>query len=307
MRIKLVVASGLLASLSCFAQVVTTGGYATSAGQANSGGAPSAANAPLLATPDAALPGSGPAFGTPLSNSSTNDPRSTNGPSVYNPNGINFAEENIGTAAATQAQLGTAGNGTASANAQPFEFGVQQIGLTAASAPAGTSLGEIARELKAHRRAAIKVLNNDSVARLNSASTGMGSLQPQAASTVAGTATSPSNATAPAPAATTLVAQNEPPALPQSDNGDTAAQQSTPQPSSTAAQQRHAVPQSSVADQSSSDQPSSNGNTQTAAAADTSPKSKDTAHLPQTATHLPLLLLLGGLGAAGGALYYIRR
>ena len=291
----------LTASLSCFGQVVSTGGYATNAGP--SATPVSAANAPLVATPEIALPGSGPAHGAPLGNTNTNDSRFSTGPSVYNPNSVPATSSAETTTAngTTAIESAPAGN-TAAAN-EPFEFGVQQV-ISGAPAPSTPppSLGEIARNLRAHPVQPTKVINNETVARLNANPKNMGNLIQSEDSTVAaGAPIAPSF-----PAANAgLMARNEAPALPQSDQSEAAEQPQAPaQPRATAGQQKTAAtnpasartaPAPSSANDAASATPS-NGNQ-----ADTGAK------LPQTATHLPLLLLFGGLGVAGGALYLVRR
>ena len=75
---KVSLSLALAVSAACFGQISTTGGYATTSS------APMTPIAPIISTPDIALPGSGPAVGAPLSN--TNDPRTSTGPSIYDPN-----------------------------------------------------------------------------------------------------------------------------------------------------------------------------------------------------------------------------
>src|SRR5690348_8271016 len=57
----------LLSATFSVAQVAVVGGTATTAGPAMATVPVSAANAPLISTPDIALPGSGPAVGSPIS------------------------------------------------------------------------------------------------------------------------------------------------------------------------------------------------------------------------------------------------
>lgn len=211
--------SALLAfSLSCFGQVVSTGGYATTAGPSST--PISAANAPLVSTPSAALPGSGPTVGAPLGSSNSNDSRFSTGPSVYNPNFVGSPEISAET---TNAASGANSQG---ADNEPFEFGVQQV-LT--SSPSSTtsgsepSLGEIARNLRANHRAPVRMINNDTIARLNAAQNGTGNLVPQEANTVARATRAPNTPARSQANCGTIVAQNQMPALPQSDQGDTAA------------------------------------------------------------------------------------
>src|SRR5690348_10622312 len=139
----------LTASLVCVGQVTTTGGYATA-----SSAPTSAPDAPLVSTPDIALPGSGPAVGARLTN--TNDPRTSTGPSIANPN---FPVS--GSAESTSFST----SAPASTN-EGFEFGIQQF---ISGAPAGAtstqSLAEIARRIRAQQRKASKAFNNDSIAQ----------------------------------------------------------------------------------------------------------------------------------------------
>jgi hypothetical protein len=295
-------------SLSCLGQVVSTGGYATTMGPTIT--PISAANAPLVATPDVALPGSGPAVGAPLGSSNSNDSRVSTGPSVYNPNG--FVPVESAEVAATNANPGSQttvnSSSNAPANNQVFEFGVQQV-ITESPSPSGSasSLGEIARDLRAHPRPATKMINNDTVARLNASGATLGNPTAQDTNTVA--ATLPSNTPVQGAASTnTLMAQNQTPALPQSDQSEAVEPpQSASKPSPTAGQQRHAP--ESQASTSSAAQSSASGeqNPAPAQSAANSQNSAAKTKLPQTASHLPLILLLGGLGVGGGTLYLLRR
>jgi LPXTG-motif cell wall-anchored protein len=299
MLAKLPFAVLLIASLSCFGQVVSTGGYATTGPVV----VPfSAANAPLIATPDVALPGSGPAVGAPLGNSNSNDSRFTTGPSVYNPNSIALGDNSGASSATTSAENQTSTNGTdnAAANNRGFEFGVQIVESSTPTANrAVPSLGEIAKEFRSQHREPTKVLNNDTVARLNASGSGTGNLAPRGTNTLA-SATQPTNVSAqPSANEPTLMAQNQTPALPQSDQGQAA---EPAQRSSTAAQQRHASEASPANQNSALAQPSAQ-----AQSSNPSPSSDAAPKLPQTASHLPLILLIGGLGLAGGTLYLLRR
>jgi LPXTG-motif cell wall-anchored protein len=298
---KLTLALLLTASLSCFGQVVSTGGYATTAGPAAT--PVSAANAPLVSTPDIALPGSGPAHGSPLGNTNTNDSRFSTGPSVYNPNSIPAESASANAAAATQ----SAPTGNAAAANEPFEFGVQQVITEAPNASAPPlSLGEIARNLRAHPVQPTKMINNDTVARLNANPRDIGNIIPQRENTTVAAAGTAPITPPPAPDAN-LIARNQAPALPQSDQSEAAEQPQAPSanPSATAGQQRRA---SNNAGSSQAVAAPPAADSATAAQATNSNQAADTrSRLPQTASHLPLLLLFGGLGVAGGALYLIRR
>jgi hypothetical protein len=297
---KLSLALLVSASLSCFGQVTTMGGTATTAGPGVAVVPVNAANAPLISTPDIALPGSGPAVGAPLSTASANDSRSSSGPSVYNPNSAGYvsAEATAAPATAAPAQPAVV---PGSATAQPFENGIQhfQSGMPNAG-NATMSLAQIARSYRAQHHQSARSFNNDSIAQMNAAGVRTGNLGPETSTVAAATP-------APAPGATqngqgTLMAENQPPALPQSDQTQPApaAQPATSQASSTASQQRHAnvepAPAASSADNAS----------QTPASPETG-QSAGSAKLPQTASHLPLLLLLGGIGVAGGAVYWLRK
>ena len=294
MLAKLFFAVLFIASSSCFGQVVSTGGYATTAGSTIT--PISAANAPLIATPDVALPGSGPAVGAPLGSSNSNDSRFATGPSVYNPNSIVFGE-NAGEVAATNAENQTS-TGNAAANNQGFEFGVQRVESSTLT-PSGPvpSLGEIAKDFRAQHREPTKVLNNDTVARLNASGSGMGNLVTRGSETVAGSR--PPAPAQPLANQATLMAQNQTPALPQSDQGQAA---EPAQRSSTAAQQRHASETSSTDQNSVPAQQAAQAQSSTATS-----NPQPGAKLPQTASYLPILLLLGGIGVAGGTLYLLRR
>ena len=298
MSSKLLLSLVFVVSLTCFGQVISTGGYVTNAPSSTP---ISAASAPLVSTPDAALPGSGPAVGVPLGSSNSNDSRVSTGPSVYNPNTIPTSE-NKEAATANAAPAAGASN-SAAANAEPFEFGVQHvISETPAPNSAVPSLGEIARDLRAHPRPATKVINNETVARLNAEPSGIGALGPLDTSAVAATAQPLSTPAQTASSTPTLMAQNQPPALPQSDQSEVP---ETPQASATAGQQKHATAtQSSTSSNTKSTASAEQNPAQTAAANESA---NEQPKLPQTATHLPVFLLLGGLGIAGGASYLLRR
>ena len=288
----------LIASLSCFGQVVSYGGYATTAGPAVGIIPLSAASAPLIATPDVALPGSGPAVGLPLGNSNTNDSRISTGPSVYNPNSIPDDIAGPIGAANTAAETQTSSSNNAPATDQPFEFGVQHVETSRSAAnTAAPSLGEIAKQLRTEQRPATKVINNETVARLNASLGGISNLAPQGSGTVA-SSTEPANPLSEnPPSGQTLMALNQAPAMPQNDQGQAV------QPDATAGQQRHASDTSSVSQTSASSQQTSSPTEGSATSANSNPGAK----LPQTATHLPLLLLLGGIGVGSGILYLLRR
>lgn len=303
----------LAVSLTCFGQVTTIGGYATTSGPAIVTTPISAADAPLVSTPDIALPGSGPAVGVPLSNTNTNDSRTATGPSIANPNAITpVVTESNANATANEA-AGVAGE-PADANAQPFEFGIQKFGWEPASAFSNpvTSLGEIARKYRSQHHEAIRTFTNDSIARLSAVAFQAGPLSAAKQNQVASN-TPESGATnevltsivlpqsAPID---TLIAENRPPDLPQSDQGTegTQASEPTPQVSVTAAQQRHAVDNRTVGDQSTTTR-----NTAETPGSTSNANASDNARPPQTRSSLPLFLLVGGLGIAGRALFLLLR
>lgn len=290
----------LITSVACFGQVATTGGYATTAGPAV---VPvSAANAPLVATPHVALPGSGPAVGAPISNE--NDSRGSAGPSVANPNGNPLAVENAAnaTAAGSTAETTTSATGTVNAatanagtnNAEPFEFGVQGFGSPSPGARSSvTSLGEIARYYRSHRRQAVRTFNNASIAQLTT--TGL-PFAPLGSTPVVAVSTSSSG---------TLMAQNQPPALPQNDQDNAPLQNDRAAQSSTAFQQRHAAIQNAAATDQKQEAATNANSGSNSSPASSSPKAP--AKLPQTGSPLPLLLVLGGAGLVGGTLWLLRR
>src|SRR5438270_9551243 len=183
---KLSLSLVLTASLACVGQVTTMGGYATSAPVPVN-----AVDAPLVATPDIALPGSGPAVGAPLTNA--NDPRSATGPSIYNPNYV-FPVES--------AQSASFSPSTPASTNQNFELGIQSFvsGAPAAATPT-QSLAEIARLIKARLPKASKAFDNESIAKLNAEGVRTGNLGPESS-------TSASTELAKAPANNTLVADS---------------------------------------------------------------------------------------------------
>jgi len=271
----------LTASLACVGQVTTTGGYATTYNVAST--PTSTPDAPLISTPSIALPGSGPASGAALTNTNTNDSRTATGPSVYNPNYIspvfgNARETSFGSSAPASGNEG-------------FEFGIQHFvsGAPVAAAAPRQSLAEIARAIKAKMPKASKAFDNESIAKLNVQGVRTGNLGPPESSTS-------ETELAKAPADKTLVAENRMPALPQSDQPSI---DPSRQNSATAAQQRHKAEtpaQTQAAPAPAPAQPTAPAGS-----------SQNTAKLPQTSSSLPIVLLLGALGVAGGALFYFLR
>jgi len=311
---KLSLAVVLSASFG-FAQVAVVGGTATTASPAMATVPVSAANAPLISTPDIALPGSGSAVGAPISAAAANDSRSSSGPSVYNPNGTPFAvteptSSNLAAIPSTANPAGatiTTASGAAATPAEPFENGIQHFesGLPNGSNPT-PSLGQIARVYRSHRPQDVKTFNNDSIAELNTRGVRTGNLGPET-STVAASS-QPANQPAQPANAGTLMAQNQSPALPQSDQSEAAPSTAPATSSSTAWQQRHKTSEqnASSSTQNAGAQQQSSA-TQNAPAANENTAKNQTPALPQTGSPLPLLLLLGGLGVVGGLVYWLRR
>jgi hypothetical protein len=216
MSSKLLFVALIAFSVSCFGQAVSTGGYATNAAPMSTIST-STATAPMVATPDAALPGSGPAVGVPLGNSNSNDSRVSTGPSVYNPNAVGYEYG----ANAEPAPIGASNTNTTPATNQPFEFGVQHVISSSPDVNSPTpSLGDIARRVRSNRNAPVRVINNDSIARLN-AQAGTGNRQNP--STVATTIRPANGAAQPTADCGALMAKNQTPALPQSDQEEAAA------------------------------------------------------------------------------------
>jgi len=272
----------LTASLACVGQVTTLGGYATTSNVAST--PTSTPDAPLIATPSIALPGSGPASGAPLTNTNTNDSRTAIGPSVYNPNYVSPVS-----GSAQESSFGS--SAPAGAN-EGFEFGIQRFvsGAPSATAPR-QSLAEIARSIKARHPKASKSFNNESIAKLNADGVRTGNLGPESSTAPTGTELAQS------PAGNTLVAATRLPALPQSD------QPAVPHSrnSATQAQQRHK-------DEAPAEtQPTPASAPAAAQAAAPAEHPENTQKLPQTSSKLPIILLLGALGIAGGALFYFMR
>jgi LPXTG-motif cell wall-anchored protein len=308
---KLSLAVVLSASFG-FAQVAVVGGTATTSGPAMATVPVSAANAPLISTPDIALPGSGSAVGAPISAAAANDSRSSSGPSVYNPNGTPFAVSEptssnlaaIPSAANPAGATTTTASGAAATPTEPFENGIQHFesGLPNGSNPT-PSLGQIARVYRSHRPQDVKTFNNDSIAELNTRGVRTGNLGPETSTVTA--SSQPANQPA---KAGTLIAQNQSPALPQSDQSEAAPSSAPATSNSTAWQQRHKTSErnASSAAQNTGTQPQSSA-TQSAPAANQNTAKNQTQALPQTGSPLPLLLLLGGLGVVGGLVYWLRR
>ena len=290
----------LVMALGCFGQVTSTGGYATNSQSSTTGAVIGSDNPQLVSTPDIALPGSGSAVGAPLSSAAANDSRFSTGPSVHSANAIppQVSGENGTLAFGLPANQSVQSSET-SAGSQNFEFGIQhfQSGLPNANAPVA-SLGQIARNYRAQHRKAARSFNNDSISQLNAAGVRTGNLGPESSTAVA-SATQPS-AMQPAPAGT-LMAENQPPALPQSDQDQSAQGTQAVRPSATASQQRHRVetPTSAPAQNSAAPTQDSTASQNT--------QQNGAAKLPQTASSLPIFFVIGGLGLAGGALYLLRR
>ena len=267
----------LITSLACFGQITTTGGYATTS-------APMSPVAPIISTPDIALPGSGPAVGAPLSNA--NDPRTSTGPSIHDPNYVPSASEN-----AQGTSFAPSNAPTANEN---FEVGIQYFvsGAPAATAPT-RSLAEIARSLKAQHPKAKRLFNNDTIAKLNADGVRTGNLGPESSTASNGTEL----AQAPAEG-NTLVAENRMPALPQSDQPATRV--NPRENSATTAQQR----QRGEAPTETASAAPAPAATQASAASE---QTQNSAKLPQTSSYLPLVLFLGLIGVAGGVIFFMRR
>jgi len=286
-------------ALGCFGQVTSTGGYATNSQSSSSGAVMGSDNPQLVSTPDIALPGSGSAVGAPLSSAAANDSRFSTGPSVHSANAIppQVSGEN-GTLSFGLPANESVQSLETSAGSQNFEFGIQhfQSGLPNANTPV-TSLGQIARNYRAQHRKAARSFNNDSISQLNAAGVRTGNLGPESSTAVA-SATQPA-ATQPAPAGA-LMAENQPPALPQSDQDQSAQPTQSVRPSATASQQRHRIETPTPA-------PAQNGAATTQDSTSQNTQQNGSAKLPQTASSLPLFFLVGGLGLAGGALYLLRR
>ena len=312
---KLSLAVALSASFS-FAQVAVVGGTATTAGPTMATVPVSAANAPLISTPDIALPGSGSAMGAPISAAAANDSRSTSGPSVYNPNGAGFATPEpapSNLAAIPNAANSATSTSTSATATEPFENGIQHFesGLPNTS-KATQSLGQVARAYRSHRPQDVKSFNNDSIAELNARGVRTGNLGPETSTEVAGS--QPSTQPAQPVNAGTLMAQNQAPALPQSDQNQSDQNQAAPSSlsatsSATAWQQRHKTSEQTPAPSAQSTgatQPQSSSAQNSPAANENTAKTQTPA-LPQTGSPLPLLLLLGGLGVVGGLVYWLRR
>jgi len=196
--------------------------------------------------------------------------------------------------------LTSADNGNATAlrtsNTQPFEPGIQQF-LSGSPEPSNStlSLAEIVAKLKAQRHQNPRSFNNDSIAQLHAAGIQSGNLDAQP-----NVAASKSPTPAPAPTDTnseptgTLMAQNERPELPQGDQPLSPA-------SPTAAQQKHRASDETSGTASAETQAAAPGKTAQSESAPATQK------LPQSSSSLPLFLLLGVAGVAGGAVYSLRR
>ena len=267
----------LITSLACFGQITTTGGYATTST------APMSPVAPIISTPDIALPGSGPAVGAPLSNA--NDPRTSTGPSIHDPNFVPSVSEG--------AQGASFGPSNAANPNENFEVGIQHFvsGAPAATTPT-RSLAEMARSIKAQHPKARRSFNNDTIAKLNAEGVRTGNLGPESSTVSNGTEVAQTPAED-----NTLVAENRMPALPQSDQPATRV--NPRENSSTAAQQRQRV--QAPAETASAPAPAP---TQAAPAPE---QAQNSAKLPQTSSYLPLILFLGLIGVAGGTIFFMRR
>lgn len=300
-------------SFTCIAQVTSTGGYATTSGI---GVVPlNAANAPITSTPDIALPGSGPAVGAALGNTNTNDSRFSTGASVSNRNSI-YSEPAMSNVTAETGipdnRVAAASNGATAAsttaaqtgNAEAYNMGIQQFesGLSGKNANS-PSLAEIARQMRGNQRPPARVINNDTIAQLNARGVTTGNIPVGNPANAA--ASAEAGNTAPQPNAApeqngTLMARNEPPPFSSQPNSPAPPQQ----PNATAGQQRH------PADQTAGNQPPPSSENSAAPGQNSAVNQSASANnesLPQTGSHLPLLLLLGVIGVGGGSIYFLRR
>lgn len=275
----------LSASMSCVGQVVIIGGTATTAAP---GALLSAPSKPIISTPDIALPGSGNAVGAPLSSAAANDSRWSSGPSVYDPDGALLAGVTTYPGADTQLTSSAPVDEDTASSTSLFEVGIQHFESGLFPSPNRTqSLGEIALLYRQRQNKASRTFNNESIAALNARGVRTGNLGPET-STVA-------HSSSPSIAQEMLMAQNQAPALPQSDQEQSpAVPLSVKESSSVAAQQRHlsADHSETVAQANSSAQGQTPGVEETKVARQESP--------------LPLLILLAGLGVAG-VLYWVKR
>jgi LPXTG-motif cell wall-anchored protein len=142
------------------------------------------------------------------------------------------------------------------------------------------------KRYRAEHPKANRTFTNDSIAKLNAQGVETGNLM--AGNTPTTSAAAPENAN-------TLVATNQPPMLPQSDQSNETAAPATTNP--TAAQQKHtASTQPAYQSQAQADQSQSSQQPQAASQ-----------QLPKTGSPLPLLILIGSLAFAGGTLYFLHR
>lgn len=258
----------VIVSLSCFGQVTVISGTATTVG-------PSAAIAPLVSTPDIALPGSGSAVGAPLASAAANDSRFSRGPSVYNPNGAEYVLP------ATSGSGVGAGPGAEPKNAaaEQFEFGIQHFesGFTDAVAPP-ISLGQIARNYRSQPLHAIRSYTNDNIAQMNAAVETVADLGIRGAVL-----------------ASTAVAENRAPALPQSDREVTTNTESLTLPTPAEGPPHQTADQLAPAPASVS--------TVSRAATTARSASSEPSKLSQIGSFLVVLSLIGGAAVVGGALF----
>jgi hypothetical protein len=288
------------------------GGYATS----------TPTGAPLLAPPNAALPGSGPATGLPPA-VGVNDSRYGGGGSVYQPSAGTLTGTAVGNEATTATAPGVtvslptgAGSNNASGAAAPRNFNPGMGEFSEASANASeVSLGDIVRKYKAQRAAAHpRQFDNNSLRHAsygttdtNSASLPQSDQASAATYGSSGAASVPEGVINPADYAAVQAAVARSQAATNTSGTQNAGNNSLPDPNRSAS---ISEPQSQeVAQQQSATQVPQNDatqNTQDATvpqvenrgAANTSAK-----QLPASASQLPLLGILGLFALVAGGLF----
>lgn len=275
---KLLLVPFLLASLSCFAQVVISNGTATVGSQTDMQTV--APGPPQIVPSNVALPGSGPPVGAPLTNSNTNDARTGGVVQAYNPAAV---YERPASSSSSESITGSESLPAAGVAAGiPFNMGLQSFSGSASSGQTSAPpLGDIARQYRKENHLSARMFTNDSISQMSP-----GQPLPQGKETAQEGPRDIQQEMAKAAAIPPMSAGSV-----QASNANSSAQpnmidQTKRTPSSEANQTAAANPAPAENEQQAQNEESGNSR-----------------NLPASGSELPLLALLGIAIAGGGGLY----